>query len=188
MSSKSVPASAAVAHLEQLAKTYRQSLDILAHRVTVLNAAVQAAQDRHMPDVRLAIAAALDAQAKVIAAIDQRRDLFVKPRSMTLCGIKLGIGKQRGRTKWPKTEKLLAAMKRVFSPATYKGFVVAKEEPNKAALANLPAPELKKLGVTIVDTGDAVFAEPAKSTIDQQVAQLLDDAADEQAEKARAAA
>jgi hypothetical protein len=175
-------AAAAIAHIEQLAKIYRETLDTLSERVAALNAEVQSVQNRRMPNIRLAVAATLDAQAQVIKAVDERREYFVKPRSLTLCGIKLGIAKGRGKTLWPKAEALLVAMRRVFSPATYRGLVIQTEEPNKEALKRLPLPELKKLGVEIIDAGDSVFAEPAESTVDKQVERLLAEATAEMAE------
>ena len=44
--------------------------------------------------------------------------------------------------------------------------VATTERPAKDALAQLTAAELKKLGISVTDGGDAVFIKPADSAVD----------------------
>ncbi len=53
--------------------------------------------------------------------------------------------------------------------------VRTRKEPNKQALAELPAADLKKLGVTIVDAGDEVVIRPVDGDIDRLVDALMSD-------------
>ncbi len=54
--------------------------------------------------------------------------------------------------------------------------IATSERPAKEALANLTAAELKKLGISVTDGGDAVFIKPADSAVDKMVDALLKDA------------
>lgn len=181
MTTSAIPAAATASKLESLAKQYRAARDKVSERVHALNSEVRAVQARRVPGIKSAVAEAADAQAKLVAAIQDAPHLFVKPRTMTLAGIRIGFQKGKGRTLWPKAEALLAAIKRNFSPASAKLLIATKEEPNKEAILTLPAPELKKLGVEIEGAGDEVFVKAADTEVDKMVAAILKEGAVEEA-------
>ena len=49
------------------------------------------------------------------------------------------------------------------------------EKPNKDALADMPAGDLKKLGIELTETGDAVVIKPVDGEVDKICTALLKD-------------
>ena len=179
--SSHVPAAAAIAHIEQLAKAYAEARDVVAERVNAAEDEVRGVYRRKMPGIKLAHAAAADAQAKLAAAIQARPELFVKPRTITLHGIKLGFQKGKGKIEWADDEKVLAAIERHFSPISAEALIITIRKPSKEALAKLPANELRKLGCTIEEAGDMVFIKAADGELEKLVARILKEGAVEEA-------
>ena len=60
------------------------------------------------------------------------------------------------------------------------------EEPVKDALAQLPAADLRKLGVQVEEAGDHVYIKAADSDVDKLVAAILKEGAVDEAEEAAA--
>lgn len=173
MSTESIPTAAALDRIDTLAKCYHDARKLVAERVSFFQKEQAALRVRRVPGIKSALEEAAGYQAKLAAAIEEHKDLFVKPRTMTLHGIKLGFQKGKGKTIWPPVEKLLALIKRTFAPATAERLIEKTEQPNKAAILQLPTQELKKLGIEVEGTGDFVFVKAVDDEVDKLVAKIL---------------
>src|SRR5208283_3723611 len=122
---------------------------------------------RLTPGIRAAATVAADVQGELSGAITSHPDLFVKPRTMTLHGIKFGYQKGKGKISWSDEAKVIAAIHRTFAQDTVDTLIATVEKPVKDALANLPAHELKKLGVQVEEAGDYVFIKASDSEVDK---------------------
>jgi len=171
--------------IEAAAKALRKERDVLTTRATALHEELQASTRRKMPGLRLAVAAVAEADAVLKAAIAQAPQLFVRPRSMVLHGIKLGYAKGKGKITWDDDDQVVRLIRRHF-PEQFDVLCKTTDTPVKDALANLTAAELKRLGITVEDTGDVVFCKDATAGVDKLVKALLKGVAeDEPTEVAR---
>lgn len=163
----------AILVIDASAKKYADERAVLAGYVTDFNLALEQLRQRHLPVIRASVARCADLQAVLQAQIEARPDLFVKPRTMTLHGIKLGFIKGKGKLIIDNAAKLIERIRAQFTKAKADSLIKVEQKPIKAALARLEAGELKKLGVSIVQTGDAVFIEAVDTEVDKFVADLL---------------
>lgn len=166
------------------ASIYAKAREVLAERFMRLEAEVQAIHNRFLPGIKGAAAVAVDAQARLSAQIAGHAELFVRPRTMTLHGIKLGYQKGKGKIIWGNEAKLLAAIRRNFAQDLADTLIAKEEHPVKDALAQLPADELKRLGVSVEGTGDQIIIKASDSEIDKLVARILKEGAVDEAEPA----
>lgn len=173
--------STAINEIETLAKEYACARAALAARSVVLNDEVQALYRRKIAGIKACAADAVDCQARLVAAIEKHPDLFVKPRTMTLHGIKLGFQKGKGKIEWDDNEKVLAAIARNYPEQVAEQLIITSRTPSKDALAQLPAADLRKLGVTVADASDFVFVKATDSEVDKLVAKILKEGAVEEA-------
>lgn len=175
---------ASVMKIEILAKEFSDARTDLRGRVEVLEEGMRALKKRYLPGIRAAVEKAKEKQAALVDAIDQSRDLFVKPRTMTLFGIRFGIEKQKGKIEWAKeaTAGIVKMIKKIF-PDSWETYVKVKETPMKKTLATLPSQDLKKLGIQVTETDDAVFIKPVDSEVDKLVDALLNDKKEEEEEE-----
>ncbi len=164
--------------IENSAKRLRGARDVLTERATTLQAEIEAATRRKLPGLRSAVANVAQADADLKAAIDHAPELFRKPRSVVLHGLKLGYQKGKGKIDWEDDAQVVKLIRRHF-PEQFDVLCKTTEKPVKAALANLSVAELKKLGVSVEETGDVVFVTDSTAGVDKLVKALLKGVEDE---------
>lgn len=158
--------------IERFAKTLRCARDVLSDRATTLQAELEATTRRKLPGLRSAVAAVAEADADLKTAVERSPALFQKPRSMVLHGLKLGFKKGVGKIGWEDDDQVVKLIRKHF-PEQFDVLCKTTEKPIKAALANLTAAELKKLGISVEETGDVVFVNDSTAGVDKLVKALL---------------
>lgn len=167
-----------LADIEARARQYAQARENLAGIVTALNAGIEALKRSHMAQLKAAVAVAAEHHDALKSLIETAPDLFVRPRSKVFSGIKLGFQKGKGKIEWSDPDQVVRLIKRHY-PEQADVLIVTRETPAKDALNNLTAAELKKIGISVVEGGDAVFIKPTDSAVDKMVDALLKDATEE---------
>ena len=167
--------------IEALTKKYADARATLAERVSALEDEVRSVHRRKVPGIKSAAAAAKDAQAELVAAVQAHPELFVKPRSYTLNGIKVGYAQGKGALTWEDDETVVARIRRFF-PREENTLIATKEKPVASALKQLDAKDLARLGVTFEAVGDYVFVKASDSAVDKLVKKILEEGAVEEAE------
>lgn len=99
-------------------------------------------------------------------------ELFEKPRTVILHGIKAGFQKGKGGLDWDDEERVVQLIKKHFKESA-DILIKTTEKPVKGALAELTVDELKKLGITVEDTGDVVVVRLADSDTAKMIKALL---------------
>jgi hypothetical protein len=112
-------------------------------------------------------------KAALLAAVHATPELFAKPRSRTLHDIKFGFRKNTGGLTWQDEDYVLRRIHKLF-PTEAATYLHVTERPNKEALENLPAAELKKLGIEVGDTGDVAFVKPATNGLERFATAIVD--------------
>ena len=158
--------------IEKDAKALRAARDLLADRATTLQDEIDRATQRKLPGLRSAVASVAQADANLKTAIAQSPQLFQKPRSVVLHGLKLGFQKGKGKIDWEDDAQVVKLIRRHF-PEQFDVLCKTIEKPIKAALANLTVAELKKIGVSVEETGDVVFVNDSTAGVDKLVKALL---------------
>ena len=163
--------------INHYAWVYADTRRMVAHSVSILEAEMADAKRRHLPDIRKLVGVQASAEADLHAAVAARPDLFTRPKTRILHGIKFGWTKQKGKISWDDPAKVVKAIRRLF-PRRFKSLVKTTEAPIKTALNALSAADLKKLGVTVGSDTDTVTIAPIDSEIDKLVKTLLASARD----------
>jgi hypothetical protein len=165
--------------LDSLAKSYADQHDRLAAKVRSVNDDIEHVKRRALPAIRAAVVATATAREGLVVAIKASPDLFIRPRTQLLHGIKCGFQKSRGKLFWASKEQVVALIKRVL-PGKMALLIKTTEKPVKKALERLTVDELKKIGVTVGETSDQVVADYATGEIDKLVNALLGEAVSEE--------
>jgi hypothetical protein len=171
----------AILVIDALSRKYSNARQSLTARVKEYNDAAEQLRLKHFPGIKDAAERAAERQAELAAETKKRPDLFVKPRTMTLHGIKVGFKKGAGKIVWDDEEKVVERIRAQFSKAKAETLLVVKTTPSKDALLTLDAAALKKLGCTIEDTGDQVVIKAPVGDLEKIVAKLLEQPEDAEA-------
>ena len=169
---------ASLAEIERSAKKYADARDALATIVEDMNQSIENIKRSNIKRLKKAVADAAEQHDALKALIETAPGCFIKPRSVVFHGIKLGYQKGKGKIEWDDADQVVRLIKKHF-PEQADVLVATTERPAKDALAQLTAAELKKLGISVTDGGDAVFIKPADSAVDKMVDALLRDATEE---------
>lgn len=170
------PKSQGLALIEELTGIYADRRAALGERVNKLVHEQRMAEARALPGIKQAAAAAKDAEAALKAAIDANAAEFVKPRTRTFSGIKVGLQKLPGKLTFGDPAKVVALIKKLF-PERQQLLIKTTETPVKDALSKLSGDELKRLGCSVGQDTDEVVVKPTDSEIEKVVAALLKDPA-----------
>lgn len=158
--------------IERLVLVYKSARDLLAGRVESLEDELDRIKRRAMPGIKKAVARAKEAEHALATAIESSPELFKKPRTVILHGVKVGLAKGKGEIRYQDPDQVLKLIRKHL-PEQADVLIATKEVPVKKALAQLSAAELKKIGVTLVQTGDQVVIKPTDSEVDKVVSALL---------------
>ena len=126
--------------------------------------------------LRTRIAEQAASEEALRAAILDRPDLFGRPRTVAVDGIRFGLRKQPGSVSVGDEAQAISRLRARF-PSRAEGLIRVKETLDRVALRKLPAAELAQIGVTMEKATDEVTIAAASGDLDRVVAALLDDAA-----------
>jgi hypothetical protein len=157
--------------LEQITKATRQFADArreLSALVDATNRRMRLIYEDNLHQIRKLLARTTDSRAALEALILAAPELFARPRTIVVHGVKIGLRKGKGGLEWDDEEQVVRLIKKLF-PEQADVLIRTAEQPVKNALAELPAADLKRLGVTVEETGDVPVIQPADSVVDKVV-------------------
>lgn len=169
--------------IDKLTKAFSEARQILADRVRGLEDEIQAIKRKRLPTIKTSVNAVMIRQAELKAALDESKALFMKPKTIILHGIKVGYQKAKGKISWADDAQVVRLIKKHL-PDQADVLIKVTEKPIKDALINLPAADLKKIGVTVADTGDQTVIKSTDGEIDKFVDALLKDETQNHTEEA----
>ena len=158
--------------LQDIARLCRAFADALADRDAIVSGIVAAQRAiargklRSMEAVSRRLS---EAEEQLQAAIAESPELFVKPRTQTIEGIRVGFRKAPGKLDIPDEARSIGLVRKKL-PDQESLLVNITEALDKNALRNLTVRELASIGVTLGEDGDQVAITVPKSS----AAKLLD--------------
>lgn len=158
--------------IELLAREHAEARDRLTTRAQVLDDEIRKVQRVHAKGLKFAIGKVAETESALLTAIQANPELFERPRSRVLHGLRLGYQKGKGSVSWADDEHVVRGIRRLL-PEQFNVLVKVTEKPLKEPLSQLPAAELKRLGVTVQAADDGVFVRPVDSSVDKLVSALL---------------
>lgn len=162
--------------IEQLAERYAKARRTLSSTVTELQQRIEAIKAEYIDAIRHEVGVAAEAHDELRAAIEAAPQLFDKPRTRVLSGVKVGITKQRGQVEMDDESKVIERIRTLLPAEQAELLIRVRESVQKSAVYDLTAADLKRLGIRITDDCDQVLIKPADSEVDKLVNSLLKDA------------
>ena len=133
------------------------------------NRQIQIALDSGVPQVRRAARHLASIRSELITALESSRDLFEKPRTRTIEGVKIGFRRGKAAYRWDSDDTLIARIKKHLPPEVAHVLIRKVEKPVATAIAGLTPTELKAIGVTCTEPSDDPFV-----TVDRESLQAIE--------------
>jgi len=163
---------ATMKEIEASTKRYAEATTVLSGVLAELEERKKKLQREYLPLIKRQVTVARNAKASLSAVIDASPELFVKPRTVTFHGVRVGFQKAKGRIEFDDADQVVKLIRKHF-PEQFDVLVKTTERPVKDALAQLAAADLKRLGVTVEADSDEVVIKDASGEIEKLVEALL---------------
>jgi len=150
-----------LADIDQAAETYRARLDHLLTEAEKLDAKLRRIKGQHAPVLRRAANDAAHAQAALERLVDDAPDLFTRPRTRTLHGIKVGVRTTPAALSVPDEAATIARIEDVL-PGYQDRLIQTKRSVVKKKLWDLGRSMLAQLGVSVVEATDETVVQPVE--------------------------
>ncbi len=157
-----------------LTEDFSRMRTALSEKVQTLEDEITAIKRRYLPGIKRAVNAAAEKQAELKGALEEAPELFVKPRTIVIAGIKVGYQKGKGKLLWDDDDTVIRLIKKHF-PEQADVLIATVEMPAKKALEQLSVHDLKRIGVVVEEVGDQIVIKSTDSEIDKLVSALLKD-------------
>lgn len=161
-----------MSEIERRTSAYSAARRVLADRMQAIEDEMEKVKRRLLPGIKTAAEAAAKEKAILFRAIEESPELFTRPRTQLFHGVRVGYQKGKGRIVIENSVVTVKLIKKVF-PNEVDILIRCVETPVKSALAQKSATELKRIGVTVEETGDQIVIEATDSEIDRLVEALL---------------
>ena len=165
-----------LADVESAAREYADQRGKLTGLMEALRRSLDDAQRAMLPMIRAQAAEAAASREALGGRIQAASSAFVRPRSRTYHGVKVGLQKSQPRAIYLHDADLVALI-RMNYPHLFEQLVKVTEKPIQAALKQLPETEREVLGIEIEPGTDGVLIRPSDGGMDKAVDALLADAA-----------
>lgn len=163
--------------IEEGARCFAGDHARLVDKVMALEDAVAELKRRHLGGIRRAVERAAASEEALRSLVQAAPELFVKPRTLVLHGVKVGWVKGKGALDITDAERTVQLIRKHL-PELADTLIRVVEQPHKPALLTLSVADLKRIGCTVIDAGDAVVVKPVDSDISKLVDALLKAAVD----------
>lgn len=167
--------------IQARAKAYADTRAKLGELVAALNDGLEQLKRDSFPGIRRALERGAERQAELKALLEASPEVFLKPRTVVMHGVRVGFEKGKGRIEFEDADQVVKLIKKHL-PDQADVLVATKETPVKKALAQLSVKDLKSIGCTVEDTDDVVVIRPVDGDVDKLVTALLKGAAEEASE------
>lgn len=164
--------STTIATIEQQCRKASEARAELKELVSQIEEETRALRDIYRKRLIKLTEAAAQAQDALLEQVTAAPELFDKPRSITFHGIKCGWAKGKGELVIGDADNTIALIQKRL-PELMDTLVKITMTPVKTEIAKLPVNDLKKIGATVIDTGDQPFVKAMDSEIDKLVSALM---------------
>ena len=165
--------------IEHLTQQYAAAYEALAGAVMAHEEEKLSLVRRNLPRIRKLVQTEKERKSALAAAIEASPEQFVKPRTVTLHGVRLGFVKAKGRIKWDDEAQVIARIRRLLPEEQAELLVKVTESVAKAGVYDLAAGDLKRLGIRIEGNGDAVLIKPVAGEVAKLIEALLKETPEE---------
>lgn len=169
-----------MASIHKQAEKYATARYTLETLVNELQKDIDELKKEKMPAIKRAVEKAAAQSDALKAMVEESPELFKKPKTVIVNGIKFGFKKNKGSITFDNEEKVIELIKKRL-PEQSDLLIQTKLSVAKNGLANLSVDDLKKIGCTVVNTDDSVVIASIDSDLDKLVDALLKSASEVEA-------
>jgi len=160
--------------IERGAASYAAARAALQEELSALQEELEGVKKRRIRGIKELAASAAEKESSLRSNIEAAPELFVKPKCLTLHGIKVGFRTAVGKIVFEDEETVIKLIRKYLGDRE-EVLIRTKENVNKDGLKTLTGPELAKIACAVEGAGDHVQVKATDSEVDKLVAKLITD-------------
>ena len=154
-----------IANLTALVKRFKVRFATTVDLAAGLNRQISIARESGVPDVRRAARRLASVRSELTSALESSRDLFKKPRTRTIEGVKVGFRTGKATYRWDNDKALIARIRELLAPELAAVLIRSTEKPVATAIAGLTASDLEAIGIECVEPTDDPFVTADRESL-----------------------
>lgn len=162
--------------IERAARDFSAKSKTLRNYHEQLNSEIDAIKSKYLEDIKIASVEAGESYQMLLTLINDASDLFKDKKSMTVSGVKFGYQKKKGKLEIINEDVTISKLKEFYGDNASL-YINTKISVVKKALDSLPASDLKKLGVNIVQDTDVVFVKLTDDEVQKLIEAMIKESA-----------
>lgn len=162
--------------IERAARDFSAKSKTLRNYHEQLNSEVDAIKSKYLEDIKAASIEAGESYQMLLTLINDASDLFKDKKSMTVSGVKFGYQKKKGKLEIINEDATIAKLKELYGDNASL-YINTKMSVVKKALDSLPASDLKKLGINIVQDTDVAFVKLTDDEVQKLIEAMIKESA-----------
>ncbi len=169
--------------ITRLCRLYVDARDARDKVADIIKGETRTAVRQNLRKLRDASARMATHKEALVALIAEHPDMFEKPRTRAIDGVKVGYQKKPGRIEVSDEENTIRLIRKKL-PGQADTLIVTKARVDKNALKKLTVRELASVGATLGEDTDQIVVTLAATDLDKLADALLSEYKDEQLEAA----
>lgn len=158
------------------AKNFQSAHSELSDAARELRGKIESLQREFLPRLRLLADKAFNAKATLTTTIESAPNLFIKPRTQRIHGIKLGFRKSKGKIIIADLKKVIAKIREQLPATQAYDLIKIRETVDKNMLSDIVESDLKRIGVQVKADVDVVVIDTGDKDLERFMENLIDDA------------
>jgi hypothetical protein len=162
-----------LAEIEKLSAEFDGECNKLEDLVAALEADMELVRRQHIAGLKRQASVVANREAVLHSAIERGAPLFVKPKTLTINGVKVGLAYSPGSIVWDDDAQVVALIREKRSKE-FKTIVDVKETPRKAALKSFTEADLRDIGCRIEGEGDDVVLKRVAGDVEKMIGKVIE--------------
>lgn len=162
--------------IEKAARDFSAKSKVLRNYHEQLNSEVDAVKSKYLECIKAASVEAGESYQMLLTLINDAHDLFKEKKSMTVSNVKFGYQKKKGKIEIINEDATINKLKELYGDNAAL-YINTKLSVVKKALDSLPASDLKKLGINIVQDTDVAFIKITDDEVQKLIEAMVKESA-----------
>lgn len=169
---------ATLAEIQKRAQALSEQRDKLSALFLSLQASIDTVKNGSLADIRRVARQVAASHNELVDLIKASPELFEKPRSYVVEGIKFGLQSSAGSLEWDDDTKVCERIQRLAEAGEIPAdqvelLIVEVKKPVASALRQLEPKVLRRLGVTVEGAGDQPLIKSVDSSVEKAVTAVI---------------
>jgi hypothetical protein len=163
-----------LAQIELRCGSYDVESAKLEEQIGALETDLEAVKQKHIKGLKRQAAVVANLEAELHSAVERSPALFVKPRTITVHGVKVGFTFSNGKLVWDCEDATVVDLIKQEFGRSAGAYLITEEKPRKDMLKTLEPEKLKKIACRIDGEGDVVIVKRVAGDVEKLINKLIE--------------